>query len=164
MLKKQENNSLPVAVGLSLLSVAIATGVIVYFRNRKVKVLGDYPVKITSPFGYRIHPITGERKLHNGIDLSAPIGTPVYSPMAGTVSSVWQDSVNGIAVKLNHNDSIHTVYCHLSKVLVGVGQKIRKGEIVALTGNTGASTGPHLHFGVWNVGRGGFVEPKEMIF
>jgi murein DD-endopeptidase MepM/ murein hydrolase activator NlpD len=107
--EKCENNSLPVAV-------AIATGVIIYVKNKKVKILGDYPAKLTSPFGYRIHPITGERKFHNGIDLSAPVGTPVFSPLAGTVLNIWQDSTNGIALKINHNDSIHKVYCHLSNV------------------------------------------------
>jgi murein DD-endopeptidase MepM/ murein hydrolase activator NlpD len=66
-----------------------------------------------------------------------------------------------IAIKINHNNSIHTVYCHLSKVLVSIGQKIKKVQVVALVGNTGASIGAHLHFGC--VRRGGFVEPGRIL-
>lgn len=110
------------------------------------KMLNPVSGKITSRFGYRTHPVTGVRKFHNGIDLAARIGTPVLSPAPGIVSSVTFNNTGGNQLVVKHDNGYQTGYAHLSKVLVSVGAKISQGEQIALTGNTGASTGPHLHF------------------
>ena len=102
---------------------------------------------ITSPYGMRKHPVTGNYKLHNGVDLRAKTGTPIYSPANGVVRWVgWTDG-GGNQISVNHeNKGIRTGYAHLSKILVKKGDVVRRGQKIGLTGNTGRSTGPHLHF------------------
>lgn len=104
--------------------------------------------RITSPFGSRIHPITGELSGHNGIDFSAPVGTTVFTPANGTVAAVWTDATCGNGLRITHTDGYETLYCHLSRVTVSKGDQVEAGCSVAETGNTGRSTGPHLHYGI----------------
>ena len=105
--------------------------------------------RITSPFGTRIHPITKKAQNHKGIDFAAPIGTDIYSPAAGVVDAVWEDKICGKALRITHSEGFATLYCHLSTSLVQKGDIIGAGCLVAKTGNTGRSTGPHLHYGIY---------------
>lgn len=103
--------------------------------------------KITSGFGLRIHPITGVESGHNGIDIAAPIGTPVYSPISGVVSLVNVHKTGGKQVAIeNKQTGVRVGFAHLSAQLVALGQVVTQGQLIARSGNTGASTGPHLHF------------------
>ena len=94
----------------------------------------------------RLHPITGKQSPHNGVDIATPVGTPVLSTGDGVVSRVGNHLFAGRYIDINHNSSFETRYLHLSKVLVKKGQIVKRGHKIALSGNTGRSTGPHLHF------------------
>ena len=100
-------------------------------------------IKITSPFGYRIDPFTGKRTMHNGVDLAAQAAV-VYSMLDGTVESTDYNSRSGNFIILRHGN-FRISYCHLSKILVTKGQSVLAGYPVGITGNTGRSTGEHLH-------------------
>ena len=103
--------------------------------------------EITSPFGWRIHPVFGTRQHHNGIDIDVPVGTIVHASAPGTVRQIYNDPEGyGTAVVIEHADGYLTVYGHLSSVLVTAGQYVEVGQPIAESGNTGVSTGPHLHF------------------
>lgn len=102
--------------------------------------------RIASPFGYRIHPTLGYRKLHTGVDLSVPQGTQVHVVEEGTVRRASEDAVNGRVLIIDHGRGVTTAYCHNSELLVKVGQRVKRGELIAHSGNTGRSTGPHLHY------------------
>jgi murein DD-endopeptidase MepM/ murein hydrolase activator NlpD len=107
-------------------------------------------VAITSPYGYRIHPVLKVRQFHRGIDLRASSGTPVYATADGVVTHV-QTSPSGSfgrVLTIAHNYGFETVYAHLSKITVKLGDIIQKGDTIALTGNSGRSSGPHLHYEV----------------
>ena len=105
--------------------------------------------EVTSPFGWRIHPVFGTKQHHNGIDIDVPEGTIVHAAAPGTVHQIYNDPEGyGTALVLEHADGYLTVYGHLSSVLVSVGQYVEVGQPVAESGNTGVSTGPHLHFEV----------------
>ncbi len=103
---------------------------------------------LSSSFGKRVSPFTGRLSNHNGIDISARPGTPIIAPASGVVSSSRFNGGFGRFLKLNHGFGIVTQYGHLSKVAVKVGQKVNRGDIIAYVGNTGLSTGPHLHYEV----------------
>jgi len=100
----------------------------------------------TSQFGWRKHPVTGEHKFHTGVDLKAYY-EPVYSIADGIVSFAGYGDIEGNYVIINHGE-VSSVYCHLSKILFSTNQIIKAGELLGISGNTGRSTGPHLHFGV----------------
>jgi len=119
---------------------------------------------VSSGFGYRIHPILGVRKLHNGVDYRAGTGTPVYAVAEGSVlhSSYGEDNGNYIAIK--HADNSQSWYLHLSQRGVSNGQKVRGGQVIGKVGSTGRSTGPHLHFSIKEP-KGSWMDPlkKKMI-
>lgn len=100
-------------------------------------------IKINSPYGYRKDPFTGKRKFHNGIDLHAR-SAKVFAIMQGRVIAVGQDKVSGKYVTLRHG-GFTVSYCHLSQISVSQGQDVLSGDVVGITGNTGRSTGEHLH-------------------
>lgn len=100
-------------------------------------------IKVTSPYGYRRDPFTGKLSWHNGLDLRAK-NEPAYSMMEGIVEKIGYDSRSGNYVTLKHGN-YHVSYCHLSSVIVGKGERVFSGTIVGVTGNTGRSTGSHLH-------------------
>lgn len=100
-------------------------------------------IKINSPYGYRKDPFTGKRKFHNGIDLHAR-SAKVFAMMQGRVIAVGQDKVSGKYVTLRHG-GFTVSYCHLSQISVSQGQDVLLGDVVGITGNTGRSTGEHLH-------------------
>lgn len=101
---------------------------------------------ITSSFGWRIHPITGDRRFHDGVDFGAPEGTPVLAAAAGQVQSAGWMGGYGLTVVVDHGSSQQTLYAHLSKIVVEPGQRVEGGALLGQVGNTGNSTGPHLHF------------------
>ena len=100
-------------------------------------------IKITSPYGYRRNPFTGKQSWHNGLDLRAK-NEPVYAMMDGIVEKVGYDNRSGNYVTLRHGN-YHVSYCHLSSIIVRKGESVFPGIIVGVTGNTGRSTGSHLH-------------------
>ncbi len=106
--------------------------------------------RIASGFGYRIHPIYKVRKLHAGLDFSAPIGTPIYATGDGTVEVARSRRGSGYGkyVQINHGFGYETLYAHMSRVAVRRGQKVKRGDIIGYVGNTGRSTAPHLHYEV----------------
>lgn len=105
------------------------------------------PVDITSVFGWRVHPITGEWRFHSGTDLGAPMGTPVLAAYSGRVSLAEFLGGYGLAILLDHNKGQgETRYAHLSEIFVKPGQWVQQGTVIGLVGSTGNSTGPHLHF------------------
>lgn len=108
----------------------------------------DY-TRVTSSFGQRVHPVHKKKHNHTGIDVHAPIGTPVISTADGVVSATQNSSSGfGKLIKVNHGMGFVTYYGHLNKIGVKRGQVVSKGEVIGRTGNTGRSTGPHLHYEV----------------
>jgi murein DD-endopeptidase MepM/ murein hydrolase activator NlpD len=124
------------------------------------------PAPITSRFGWRTHPLTGNRRFHSGLDIGAPAGSPVVATGAGTVISAGWNGGYGKAIIIQHSDTQQTLYGHLSEISVQAGQTIAQGTVIGLVGSTGNSTGPHLHFesrmpnvaGVWSA-----VDPTQEI-
>ncbi|MCS7013595.1 MAG: M23 family metallopeptidase [Chloroherpetonaceae bacterium] len=102
----------------------------------------------TSPFGMRFHPIYRIMKFHSGQDFHAPIGTPVYATGDGVVESAQYNDGYGNCIIIDHGFGLKTLYAHLSKCLVKPGQAVRRGENIGLSGNTGVSDSPHLHYEV----------------
>jgi hypothetical protein len=102
--------------------------------------------RITSPFGIREHPMIDGRLLHKGIDLGVPEGTPVRATAKGLVRRVSRDSVNGVLVVVDHGHGVTTSYLHNAEIICVPGARVARGEIIARSGNTGRSTGPHLHY------------------
>jgi murein DD-endopeptidase MepM/ murein hydrolase activator NlpD len=103
---------------------------------------------VTSGFGYRVHPLFGDRRMHTGIDISAPQGAPVFAAGGGEVAYVGSLSGYGNVVAIDHGDGLATTYNHLSDAYVTTGESVGRGEHVASVGCTGFCTGPHLHFEV----------------
>ena len=120
-------------------------------QNPTVINTGGYPlpyrVPVTSGYGWRVHPITGETAFHAGIDLGAPMGTPVLASHRGRVEYASMAGTYGNLVEINHG-AFSTRYAHLSAIAGSVGQTVKQGQIIGLVGSTGRSTGPHLHFEV----------------
>ncbi|MDL2295635.1 M23 family metallopeptidase [Lachnospiraceae bacterium OttesenSCG-928-E19] len=106
--------------------------------------------RVSSPYGNRVNPVTKKPQLHKGIDYAVPKGTIVFSPANGVVDRVFSDNTCGNGLVINHSDGLATLYCHLSSVSVSKGDVVNAGCPVALTGNTGRSTGPHLHYGIYS--------------
>ncbi|HVP80488.1 MAG TPA: M23 family metallopeptidase [Thermodesulfobacteriota bacterium] len=103
---------------------------------------------VTSGFGFRTNPFTGLSQMHEGLDISNREGTPVIAPADGIVSATGKDFSYGNVVVISHGFGITTRHNHLSKILVGAGQKVKRGDKIAEVGSTGKSTGPHLHYEV----------------
>ena len=115
----------------------------------------------TSAFGWRTHPISGTRKHHNGVDLAGVKGTAIYAAKGGTVSSTGYDSSRGYYVIIDHGDGFKSYYYHMTHYIVSRGQSVSRGKTIGYMGSTGASTGPHLHFGIsYN---GSYVNPARYI-
>lgn len=102
--------------------------------------------ELTSGFGYRVSPITGETGIHTGLDMAADYGTSVYAAADGTVLDSAYDSSYGNYVKIQHEDNVVTIYAHCSRLCVEEGDEVEQGDKIAEVGSTGSSTGNHLHF------------------
>ncbi|HOA06890.1 MAG TPA: LysM peptidoglycan-binding domain-containing M23 family metallopeptidase [Spirochaetota bacterium] len=114
--------------------------------------------RLTSSFGTRKDPFTGEHEFHEGIDLACPLGTPVRTARDGIIVVAGNEGGYGNLVVVRHSNGYETYYGHLSKFLVKEGQRVKKGDIVALSGNTGRTTGPHLHYEIRKNGKA--LNPK----
>ena len=118
--------------------------------------------RITSAFGWRTHPIHGDRRHHNGIDMAAAQGTPIYATRAGVVTVTdYQAGGAGYYVKINHGDGFISVYMHMTHYTVKEGDFVKAGQKIGEVGSTGGSTGPHLHFGI--ALNGTYVNPLKYI-
>lgn len=103
---------------------------------------------MSSPFGWRRNPVTGRHSMHDGIDLAAPKGTPIKAASGGIVVKAGRETGYGKMVEISHGNGLDTLYAHASRLKVKVGQLVTKGQVIALVGQTGRATGPHLHFEV----------------
>lgn len=110
--------------------------------------LSSKTVRFSSSFGYRIHPIYKTVKLHAGMDFSGPIGTPIYATGNGKVISASTHKGYGKCIEIDHGFNYKTLYAHLDRYNVRSGQKVKRGDIIGYMGNTGKSTGPHVHYEV----------------
>lgn len=118
--------------------------------------------KISSPYNpRRIHPVTGNISPHKGVDYAVSSGTAVFSPASGTVSSVWSDATCGNGIKIQHSGGYETVYCHLASQQVRENDVVAAGCLVGYSGNTGRSTGPHLHYAIKQ--NGTYIDPTAML-
>ena len=120
---------------------------------------------ISADYGWRLHPVVGERRFHTGTDFAAPEGTPVVAAKSGRVSLADYRSGYGLMVGLRHNDKNESRYAHLSQIHVRPGQWVEQGTVIGRVGNTGLSTGPHLHF-EWRIRKGSrwvVVNAKEQL-
>ncbi len=120
------------------------------------------PGDISDGFGMRMHPILHIRRMHDGIDIVADVGTPVHVTGNGVVDFVGHRGGYGLAVEVDHGFGYRTVYAHLSKALVKENQKVTRGQIIAKTGDSGLSTGPHLHYEVHH--NGVALNPADFFF
>jgi hypothetical protein len=123
-----------------------------------------WPVRgpVNSEFGRRISPWTGAAEHHAGIDIAAGIGTPVRAPAPGTVVHVGSATDFGVTVTIDHGHEVRTVFAHLQKALVPQGQRVERGQVIALSGNTGKSSGPHLHYEI--IVKGEAVNPRSFLW
>ena len=124
-----------------------------YFQDQKSLLASTpsvWPARgwVTSDFGQRLDPYTADRVMHAGLDIAAPHGKEVYSPSDGTVVFAGLEGGYGNVLVIDHGYGIKTRYGHLSKMLVKAGDKVKRGALIAAVGNTGRSTGPHLHYEV----------------
>lgn len=113
-------------------------------------------------FGVRLHPILKRYKMHNGIDINTDVGTPVHAPGNGTVSFVGRKPGYGLTIEIDHGFGYLTIYAHLSKALIKEGKTVKRGDLIAKTGNSGLSSGPHLHYEVLHNGVN--LDPIEFFF
>jgi murein DD-endopeptidase MepM/ murein hydrolase activator NlpD len=121
--------------------------------------IGNYSIH---DFGMRRHPILGIRRFHHGLDFNCNTGTPVRSPGDGRVAVVERRSGFGLVIEIDHGFGYRTIYAHLSKALVKKGEKIKRGQTLAKSGNSGLSTGPHLHYEVHHNGIS--LDPSDFFF
>jgi murein DD-endopeptidase MepM/ murein hydrolase activator NlpD len=144
---------------LSVLESMIST------RNLSRQIVpGGRPVTqgwISSYFGHRADPFTGRKAFHRGVDFAGPAGAQVVAVASGVVTYTKERFGYGKTVEINHGNGYVTRYAHNQKVLVGIGETVKKGQPIALIGSTGRSTGPHLHFEVLKQGRA--VDPMSFV-
>jgi murein DD-endopeptidase MepM/ murein hydrolase activator NlpD len=142
-------------IALSLLAVSITftviTLIILYIRFKKMKTaIAPLKGKVTSKFGNRNAPVNGASTNHNGVDIAAAVGTPIVAPLDGIISDINTHKTGGKQLIIKHVNGYKTGYAHLSGYNVKVAEKVKQGQIIAFVGNTGVSTGAHLHFTVTN--------------
>ena len=117
--------------------------------------------RLTSPFGMRMHPILGIYRMHNGIDMAAPLNTPIYASRGGQVTIAEENDSAGLYVQINHGDGYKSVYMHMNYFIVKVGDYVAQGQVIGYVGTSGMSNGYHLHFGISYTGE--YVNPLEYI-
>jgi murein DD-endopeptidase MepM/ murein hydrolase activator NlpD len=116
----------------------------------------------TSGYGMRRHPVLGYTRMHRGIDFHAPYGSPIYAVTDGVVEFAGRHGGHGNFVKLGHGGGLETGYAHMSRIAVTPGERVRRGEVIGYVGSTGLSTGPHLHFEVYEHGQ--TVNPETVTY
>lgn len=121
--------------------------------------VGNYSI---DGFGMRRHPILGIRRFHNGIDINCDYNTPVRSPGDGKVAVVERRAGFGLVIEVDHGFGYRTIYAHLSKATVEEGEKVKRGQIIAKSGNSGLSSGPHLHYEIHHEGIA--MDPTDFFF
>lgn len=136
---------------------------IVKLAAEKEKMLSSIPAikpiknedetRMASGYGMRMHPLLKYRKMHNGMDFTAPTGTPIYASGNGTVSRANRSATFGKVVYIEHGYGYKTVYAHMSRIVAKKGQKVKRGDLIGYVGNTGRSAAPHLHYEVHKNGR-----------
>ena len=118
-------------------------------------------VRLTSPFGWRTHPIYGDQRFHYGVDLAGPSGTPSVATRGGVVTTTSFDSSSGYYVTIDHQDGFSSKYLHMTHYIVSSGEYVTAGQIIGYMGSTGASKGSHLHFSI--LYNGSHVNPMDYI-
>lgn len=127
---------------------------LIVFMNESTQKLASIPSIvpsqgfISSRFGYRMSPFTGSKRMHKGLDIAAAVGTKIVAPADGKVVFADRDGAYGLCVEIDHGNGIKTRYAHMSKISAKIGSTIKRGDLVGLVGNTGRSTGAHLHYEV----------------
>ncbi len=116
---------------------------------------------ISSSYGIRENPILGKTEFHNGIDIAVVTGTEVAAVHSGVVTEIRASATFGKVLEYETEDGYKVMYAHLSEILVKKGDKIKQGDIVAKSGNTGLSTGPHLHYSLWKDGK--LIDPMDYV-
>lgn len=116
---------------------------------------------LTSPFGWRVHPIYGDYRFHSGVDLACSEGTPIYATRSGQVTAASWNGSMGYYVSINHGDGYSSIYMHMTHYVVSSGDYVSQGEVIGYVGSTGDSTGDHLHFGISYYGE--YVNPMAYI-
>ncbi|MDA3943727.1 MAG: M23 family metallopeptidase [Bacteroidetes bacterium] len=118
--------------------------------------------RISSKFGSRLHPITKSKSFHNGVDIACYLGTPIFAPATGTITEAWTHHSGGHSlVMVSLIENVRFGFAHLDSYNVKKSDKVSKGDIIAYSGNSGKSTGPHLHFTVKKNGQ--WVDPESVI-
>ncbi|MFT3978009.1 MAG: peptidoglycan DD-metalloendopeptidase family protein, partial [Sphingomonas bacterium] len=115
---------------------------------------------VTSTYGKRFHPVLGFMRMHKGMDIGAPYGSPIHAAVDGVVVQAGRAGGYGNFVKLKHNGGIATGYGHMSRIAVRAGQRVQRGQLIGYVGSTGLSTGPHLHWEVWK--NGASINPRSV--
>jgi len=118
--------------------------------------------RVSSSFGFRMHPLLGYLRMHKGIDIAAPYGSPVYAVLSGVVQGAGRSGGYGNFIKLAHLGNLGSGYGHLSRIAVSRGESVRQGQVIGYVGSTGLSTGPHLHWEVWRNGQA--INPSSLSF
>lgn len=108
---------------------------------------------LSSPYGYRVHPVYGTYSFHSGVDLASPSGTPIKATRSGVVTAATYNTSAGYYVSISHGDGFSSSYLHMTHYIVSVGQRVEQGQIIGYVGSTGTSTGPHLHFSIYYNGQ-----------
>ncbi|MBO5953541.1 MAG: peptidoglycan DD-metalloendopeptidase family protein [Oscillospiraceae bacterium] len=116
---------------------------------------------LSSPYGWRVHPVHGDWRFHSGVDLAAPGGTPIYATRAGTVTIATYSDSAGYYVTVNHGDGFSSSYMHMTHYIVKPGQYVTAGQVIGYVGTTGTSTGNHLHFSIYY--NGNSVNPASYV-
>jgi murein DD-endopeptidase MepM/ murein hydrolase activator NlpD len=147
-------------------AMASATDIRKYIEGQKDLYLATpagWPVEgsISSGYGHREHPLSGKPSFHSGLDISVPQGTQVKATADGIVSFSGWTPGGGNTIVIEHGYGISTAYAHNQRILVQVGQRVKRREAIAVSGSTGASTGPHLHYEIWKNGR--HVDPAAYL-
>ncbi|MFK8105113.1 MAG: M23 family metallopeptidase [Saprospiraceae bacterium] len=149
---------------ISLLMLLLMLGVFTYSWALQQEPPSIAPTtkqfKLASTFGMHFHPIFGKKKMHKGVDLIVPVGTPIVATSAGVIVAINTHRAGyGKHIIIKHDNQYQSLYAHLSDFKVKTGQKVKQGELIGWSGNTGASTAPHLHYEVMKDGKN--VDPKE---
>lgn len=141
--------------------ILLENGISISYSGEKMTWPCPSYTRISSPFGWRIHPTLGVNKFHNGVDMASKKGTPILAAYSGEVVAATYNATMGNYVLINHGNGYYTIYMHASKLLVSPGQIVIEGDKIAEVGSTGRSTGPHLHFGVRKNGE--YVNPMNYL-